>query len=222
MKNIVLTTLILLLTMKFNFNRNFSAGINALPVDTVVYKNAGEPHINKPAHKDTLLKAKRSHKPTHTSHKAKSIKKSSRKKTTVQLMNKAGSVNQTNLKLHKKVSAEGMFVEKKTVNFGFDKNTLNNNKTFNEILHIADKLIFDSTLKISIAGFTDNVGSIAYNNMLSQKRAQMVKDYLIDLGVSEAQIHLSFNGMSDPVSDNNTPDGRAENRRVEFVLFTAG
>lgn len=222
MKNIVLIGVVLLLTLKFNFSRNTPVTINSLTTtDTVVNKKTTRGNISKPTRiNKSINRAKNNNKIKHASHKGKSITKNNRK-TNIKSANKANLKNQANIKLHKTMSAEGMFVEKGAVKFGFDKNTLNSNKTFNQILHIADKLIFDATLQVSIAGFTDSIGTAAYNDALSLKRAQLVKAYLVDLGVNEAQIHLSFNGMADPVADNNTDGGRAENRRVEFALFIA-
>lgn len=218
MKNIALTSIVLILLMNFNFNRNLPVVVKSFTVDTVENKKAINSNTANPTDSTkSISKVKSNNKIKLASNKTKSLKRNSKTK----FSNKAASVNQTNLKLHKKMLAKGMHVKKGTVKFGFDKNTLQNNTTFNEILHIADKLIFDSTLQVSIAGFTDNIGSAEYNDILSLKRAQQVKDYLTDLGVNETQIHLSFNGMSDPASDNSTTEGRAENRRVEFVLFSA-
>lgn len=223
MKNLVLTTVVLLLTINLHSNSNIPVVINSLAAtDTVVNKKIINNNINTSANRKNLNnKAKNNIKTKHTSHKKKSISKNKRK-TNVRFIHKMNVENQANLKLHRRMSADEKSIKKGTVKFGFDENTLTNINAFNEILHIADKLIFDSTLQVSLSGFTDNIGSAAYNDVLSLKRAQMVKDYLVDLGVNEAQIHLSFSGMSAPIADNNTPDGRAENRRVEFVLFAVG
>lgn len=218
MKSIAFTSIVLILLMNFNLNRNFPVVVKSFTVDTVENKKAINNNTANPTDSTkNINKVKSNNKIKLASNKTKSVKRNSKTKFST----KAGAVNQTNLKLHKKMLAKGGHLKKGTVKFGFDKNTLQNNTTFNQILHVADKLIFDSTLQVSVAGFTDNIGSAEYNNILSLKRAQQVKDYLTDLGVNEAQIHLSFNGMSDPASDNGTPEGRAENRRVEFVLFSA-
>ncbi|HTN05098.1 OmpA family protein [Agriterribacter sp.] len=86
-------------------------------------------------------------------------------------------------------------------------------------MHFADQLIFNDSLKVSIAGFTDNTGNAAYNKQLSLLRAQNVKQYMLELGVNETQIIVSANGVSDPVANNNTAKGRSANRRVEMLLI---
>lgn len=217
MKNIFFTAVLLILSIHFNFNKtampvaetfSFTAATKNLPVNNLPEKNdssfknvTNSKKLNKHLNKETKNEKKRNEK---------------------KWVNKSNSLNMANIKLHQKVKQDGMFAEKGAVHFGFDKSTIKeDNKTFNEILHIADKLIFDSTLKVSIAGYTDNIGSDNYNDFLSYKRAKHIKDYLVDLGVDESQIHLSFNGMGDPASDNGDETGRSENRRVEFVLFAA-
>ena len=71
-----------------------------------------------------------------------------------------------------------------------------------------------------IEGHTDNVGGDEYNQQLSQKRADAVKDYLVNqAGVSGAQVTSVGMGKGGPVADNGTPEGRAQNRRVEFITY---
>jgi len=69
-----------------------------------------------------------------------------------------------------------------------------------------------------INGHTDNVGKPESNMILSQKRADAVKAYLIKNGVEAGRLKAFGFGDTKPVADNNTPDGRAKNRRVEFVV----
>ncbi len=71
---------------------------------------------------------------------------------------------------------------------------------------------------VSASGFTDSIGSMQYNQGLSARRAQSVKSYLIGQGLDPAMISTSAMGASDPVSDNETSAGRAENRRTEIVF----
>ena len=73
-------------------------------------------------------------------------------------------------------------------------------------------------LRFSIEGHTDNVGSAAMNQELSLKRAITVRDYLIGQGVPASKIDVEGLGLSAPIGDNTTIDGRARNRRVEIVL----
>src|SRR5204863_437174 len=72
--------------------------------------------------------------------------------------------------------------------------------------------------KIAISGFTDNVGSAASNVILSQNRAENVKAYLVKQGVDASRISAEGYGMENPIADNGTADGRAKNRRVEFLV----
>ena len=71
---------------------------------------------------------------------------------------------------------------------------------------------------LNISGYTDNVGNAASNLLLSQDRAENVKDYLIKQGVDASRITAEGYGLEDPVADNNTAEGRAKNRRVEFLV----
>ena len=74
----------------------------------------------------------------------------------------------------------------------------------------------ESSLKVSVEGHTDSIGSDAYNLKLSERRAQVVKDYMVSQGVSAGRITTRGFGKSKPVADNKTAAGRAENRRVEI------
>ncbi|MNP79807.1 Outer membrane porin F precursor [compost metagenome] len=72
---------------------------------------------------------------------------------------------------------------------------------------------------MAVSGHTDSVGSDAYNQRLSQKRAQSVTDYLIESGVPRSNfVSVTGMGESQPVADNSTADGRAQNRRVEIKI----
>jgi OOP family OmpA-OmpF porin len=63
-------------------------------------------------------------------------------------------------------------------------------------------------------GHTDNVGSAAVNQSLSERRAKAVADYLAANGVAPGRIEVIGKGLSEPIADNRTAEGRAENRRV--------
>jgi OmpA-OmpF porin, OOP family len=65
-----------------------------------------------------------------------------------------------------------------------------------------------------IEGHTDSVGNDAYNQSLSQRRADAVRKYLLDKGVAAARLESKGFGESQPVADNATAEGRAQNRRV--------
>ena len=71
---------------------------------------------------------------------------------------------------------------------------------------------------IEVVGHTDNTGSHSYNMSLSQRRAQAVVDYLVAQGVDRSRIVARGVGPDQPVANNATVDGRAQNRRVEVNL----
>lgn len=74
-------------------------------------------------------------------------------------------------------------------------------------------------LEVVIAvGHTDSVGSDAYNEKLSVKRSEAVKAYLADKGIDASKIYTEGKGEKQPVADNKSADGRAQNRRVEIEV----
>lgn len=75
-----------------------------------------------------------------------------------------------------------------------------------------------SITAVNIVGHTDSVGTDAYNQGLSERRAMSVKNFLIEKGVDASLISASGMGESQPVADNSTKDGRAQNRRVEVTF----
>ncbi|MNZ61774.1 Outer membrane porin F precursor [compost metagenome] len=73
--------------------------------------------------------------------------------------------------------------------------------------------------ELNISGHTDSVGSDAYNQKLSERRANAVASYLVDSGISASSIKsVTGYGETQPVADNSTSDGRAQNRRVEIQI----
>jgi outer membrane protein OmpA-like peptidoglycan-associated protein len=85
-----------------------------------------------------------------------------------------------------------------------------------------DKLIAilkKEKFKIQISGHTDNIGNKSYNLGLSSRRANSVGNYLISKGIAKDRISTEGFGSTLPISDNNTPEGRQRNRRVEFKLM---
>jgi len=71
---------------------------------------------------------------------------------------------------------------------------------------------------IDVYGHTDATGTDGYNQTLSENRARMVADYLSSRGVNQARIRSTGFGKSQPVASNDTPEGRAANRRVEIKI----
>jgi outer membrane protein OmpA-like peptidoglycan-associated protein len=76
----------------------------------------------------------------------------------------------------------------------------------------------DPTMKVRITGHTDNTGADAVNDPLSLERASSVRDYLVARGVAPQRIEVAGRGEREPVADNASDTGRAQNRRVEIVL----
>ena len=72
-------------------------------------------------------------------------------------------------------------------------------------------------LRVRIEGHTDDIGSMKYNIGLSGKRAQAIMDYLVDKGIDSSRITTTGLGYAQPIADNDTPEGRALNRRAEII-----
>jgi len=79
----------------------------------------------------------------------------------------------------------------------------------------------DPNMHVRVIGHTDSTGSDAVNNPLSMDRAQSVRSYLVNKGVSAGRIDTDGKGSYLPVADNTSPNGRARNRRVEIFLREA-
>ncbi len=79
-----------------------------------------------------------------------------------------------------------------------------------------DFMVGQDDLTFEVIGHTDNVGSAAANQLLSENRAMSVAAYLISSGVAPDRLKVLGKGGSEPVADNQTPEGRARNRRVEI------
>jgi outer membrane protein OmpA-like peptidoglycan-associated protein len=113
---------------------------------------------------------------------------------------------------------EGIVVEfSSNVLFGFDKSVLSYDAKAS-----LDKLVtvlseYKET-NIEVQGHTDSKGSLAYNQKLSEERAGEVSGYLADRGVSANRMTIKGFGETLPKYDNETAEGRSENRRVEFLI----
>jgi outer membrane protein OmpA-like peptidoglycan-associated protein len=86
------------------------------------------------------------------------------------------------------------------------------------IKSVARGLEKNPNLKLRITGYTDSTGSADHNTDLSKRRAEAVRTVLIsDFGVDASRLSADGKGAANPIGSNDTPDGRAQNRRVEFV-----
>lgn len=72
--------------------------------------------------------------------------------------------------------------------------------------------------KVNLSGHTDNVGSEAYNQKLSERRVSSVRDYVVKKGVDSGRVSGQGFGESKPIADNKTREGRSKNRRVEIKV----
>jgi len=77
----------------------------------------------------------------------------------------------------------------------------------------------DSSTIITINGYTDNVGDFEANRKLSLQRARAVGQYMLKRGVAK-KVKVVGHGSNDPIADNDTEEGRAQNRRIEFKVYT--
>jgi outer membrane protein OmpA-like peptidoglycan-associated protein len=101
----------------------------------------------------------------------------------------------------------------------FDTNSYLIKPTFAPVLdQVAQTLTEHPELNAEIDGHTDSTGSPQYNQTLSQNRAQSVVNFMIGRGINQARLSGIGRGASQPVADNATEAGRAQNRRVEIYL----
>ncbi len=92
-------------------------------------------------------------------------------------------------------------------------------KSYFELDLLVTYLMKYSNYKVKIIGHTDNIGTDEDNLELSLNRSKSVKKYLIDKGIKQERLETFGKGESQPVSENDTPQGRKKNRRTEIVLY---
>lgn len=103
--------------------------------------------------------------------------------------------------------------------FDYDKATLLQ-QSYNELHNLLTALQSHPTMKIEICGHTDGHGSVDYNQRLSENRAKAVVDYLVEHGIDIRRLSFKGYGKNRPIDTNATEEGRAHNRRVEFVVLS--
>jgi len=115
-----------------------------------------------------------------------------------------------------RIDERGCWVLSQDYMFDFDKATIKSK--YYPILDDVVKVIMDNpALRVLLEGHTDSIGSEAYNQGLSERRAKAVQQYLIKAGVDSARLSTVGYGESRPIAPNNTKEGRAKNRRVELT-----
>ena len=124
---------------------------------------------------------------------------------------------QLNQVLRTRDTARGLIVSMPDVLFDFNKYTLKP-EARERLARISGIVLAYPDLHLNIEGYTDSIGSDEYNQILSEKRAATVRDYLISSGVSINNVVAQGFGKTNPVADNSTPSGRKLNRRVDMVV----
>lgn len=128
-----------------------------------------------------------------------------------QLLDQLNSVLQTS------DTARGLIVNMSDVLFDTGKYTLKP-AAREKLAKISGIVLAHPGLKLEVEGHTDNVGSEEYNQLLSEQRAATVLEFLVQQGLPESSVTSHGFGKSQPVAANDTPEGRAKNRRVELVV----
>ncbi len=90
-------------------------------------------------------------------------------------------------------------------------------ESMGEINRIVQLMNENPTLKFSVEGHTDSTGNATSNQTLSEQRSQAIVAKLVELGIAQDRLTAVGKGQNSPIADNNTDEGRAKNRRVEFV-----
>ena len=113
------------------------------------------------------------------------------------------------------VNADGCWAYQGEIFFDVNSSTVKS-EAYPMIDEAAKVLRNNPDLNVEIQGHTDNTGTAEYNLWLSQKRAESAMNYLVDKGIDPGRLTAKGYGFEQPVASNNTPEGRAKNRRVEF------
>ncbi|MGO8793701.1 MAG: OmpA family protein [Candidatus Sulfotelmatobacter sp.] len=124
---------------------------------------------------------------------------------------------QLNQVLQTRDTARGLIVSMPDVLFDFNKYTLKP-EARERLAKISGIVLAYPDLKLQIEGYTDSIGSDEYNQTLSDKRAEAVRDYLVSEGVNMNNVTAQGMGKADPIADNSTAAGRKLNRRVEMIV----
>ena len=126
-------------------------------------------------------------------------------------------LSQLNQVLETKDTSRGLVVSMPDVLFATNKYTLKEGAR-ESLARIAGIILAYPDLRLEVEGHTDSTGTEEYNQVLSEKRAGTVRDYLVDKGVNINTVIARGLGESDPVASNDTSAGRKLNRRVELIV----
>ncbi|HEV8038131.1 MAG TPA: OmpA family protein [Bryobacteraceae bacterium] len=126
-------------------------------------------------------------------------------------------LEQFNLILETRDTARGLIVNMSDVLFDFNKYTLRP-AAREKLAKISGIILSHPGLRLEVDGYTDSIGSDAYNLKLSDERAGTVQQYLVQQGLAQDNVAAKGFGKDDPVASNDTASGRQLNRRVELVV----
>lgn len=103
------------------------------------------------------------------------------------------------------------------INFDFDRANVRGNvqERLDRVVRLLKEM---PDIDVQIVGYTDDIGPAEYNLGLSVRRAESVRDYIVARGIDDARLSIAGRGESQPLVSNSTFEGRAVNRRVEFVV----
>lgn len=140
------------------------------------------------------------------------------KLTTTQMRENSIRINALELKeMDVQLKKVTIVLDERALNFDFDK--WNIKEQYYEILENLKEYILANEYEVVIEGHTDSIGTNAYNRGLSFKRANSTKEKLIEFGLpAERIVGIRGEGEEKPIATNETAEGRAKNRRVEFHL----
>ncbi len=117
--------------------------------------------------------------------------------------------------LYDRMMSDGKFITY-GITFDVGKSTIKP-ESMGEINRIVQLMNENPTLKFSVEGHTDSTGNAASNQTLSEARSSAIVSKLVELGIAADRLAASGKGQNSPIADNSTDEGRAKNRRVEFV-----
>jgi outer membrane protein OmpA-like peptidoglycan-associated protein len=133
--------------------------------------------------------------------------------------NENDSINAIKLNIPMQAVAVGEKVVLRNIFFETDKfELLPDSKA--ELGKLIAFLLKNNNMRVEIGGHTDTEGSETHNLMLSQNRAKAVYDYLVSKGLNAEKLSFKGYGETMPISGNDTPEGRANNRRTEFKVIS--